>query len=71
MSQASDLATRFRVGSILFVKASQVLHAGDLGRYYGSRAAKMWLPGRVNACDIKESKGGYRTTPIYSLPMRG
>eukprot|EP00977_Amphora_coffeiformis_P016007 scaffold4849_cov153-Amphora_coffeaeformis.AAC.3 len=22
------------------------VHAGDLGHFYGSRAAKMWLPGK-------------------------
>jgi len=54
----SDITTRFRVGAIVFVKANVVLHAGDLGRMYGSKAATIWIPGRVNHCNKRESKNG-------------
>jgi len=54
----SDITSRFSVGAIVFVKANQVLHAGDLGRMFGSKASSMWIPGRVNHCDSKVSKNG-------------
>lgn len=54
----SDVRSRFRVGAIVFVKANLVLHAGDLGRLFGSKACAMWLPGRVNHCKTKTSKSG-------------
>ena len=54
----SDITSRFRVGAIVFVKANLVLHAGDLGRMFGSKAATMWIPGRVNQCNKRDSKNG-------------
>ena len=54
----SDITSRFRIGAIVFVKANLILHAGDLGRQYGSKGSTMWIPGRVNHCDSKESKNG-------------
>ena len=58
MSPTTSSCSRFRVGAIVFVKASQVLSAGDLGRLFGSKAPKMYLPGLVTHCEIRESSGG-------------
>lgn len=58
MVEPSKVGERFRVGAIVFAKCSHVLKNGDLGRYFGARAGKMWVPGRVDVCTIKQSKNG-------------
>ena len=58
MSLTTISYSYFCVGKIVFVKASQVLSAGDLGLLNSSRAPKIYITGLITHCEIRESSGG-------------
>lgn len=58
MAAIVHMSDRFSVGTIIFAKASIVMKAGKIGRFFGARSDKMWLPGKVMRCNIKKSDKG-------------
>lgn len=58
MAALSDMRDRFSVGALIFAKATLVLKTCELGRHYGSRSDKMWIPGKVMLCSVKKSEKG-------------
>ena len=74
MSSTTNSCSCFRAGAIVFLKALQVLSAGNLGQLYGSRASKMHLPGLDTSCKIRKSFSGrhlrYLTCQFFFVEYR-
>jgi hypothetical protein len=57
-------AQKYKVGVILYVRASLVSNAAENHRLYGSKAKAMWLPGRVTLCKEVETLSGRKSKRV-------